>query len=102
MNQNPLEKQTQRDWRIVGAATGIGCTIVVSLLLCIGAGILIDRWLGIQPVGVLAGVALGLAAAGYSLYELTVVGDSERGIVKVRRRDQSALAPGDAEPAPDE
>ena len=87
MEQNPLESRTQRDWRMAGAASGIGCTVVASLLICIGGGILLDRWLGIEPVGVLTGVALGLAAAGYSLYELTVLGSPGRGIVTVKKRD---------------
>ena len=102
MSENPLESQMRRDWRIVGAATGIGCTIVVSLLLCIGVGILMDRWLGIEPIGVLVGVALGLAASGYSLYELTVVGDPERGLVKVQKRDQTTIPSPDLESEPDE
>lgn len=87
MKERPRESQTQRDWRMAGAASGIGCTVVASLLLCIGGGILLDRWLGIEPVGVLTGVALGLAAAGYSLYELTVLGSPDRGIVTVKKRD---------------
>ena len=85
MEGNPLESRSQRDWRAVGAASGIGCTVVVSLLICIGGGILVDRWLGTEPLGVLVGMALGLAAAGYSLYELAVLGDPDRGLVSVRK-----------------
>jgi hypothetical protein len=86
MQENPLESRTQRDWRTIGAASGIGCTVVVSLLICIGGGVLLDRWLGIEPIGVLTGVALGLIAAGYSLYELAVMGDPDRGFVTVRKK----------------
>jgi ATP synthase protein I len=85
MEGNPLESRSQRDWRAVGAASGIGCTVVVSLLICIGGGILVDRWLGTEPLGVLIGVGLGLVAAGYSLYELAVLGDPDRGLVSVRK-----------------
>ncbi|CAN5569613.1 hypothetical protein BH23CHL2_BH23CHL2_07000 [soil metagenome] len=87
MQENPLESQTQRDWRMAGAASGIGCTVVASLLICIGGGIFLDRWLGIEPIGVLTGVGLGLFAAGYALYELTMLGDPDRGIVTVKKRD---------------
>lgn len=87
MQENPLGSRTQRDWRMAGAASGIGCTVVASLLICIGGGILLDRWLGIEPIGVLVGVALGLAAAGYSLYELTTLGNPDRGIITVRKKD---------------
>lgn len=91
MQQDPLGPRSQRDWRAIGAASGIGCSVVVSLLLCIGGGILVDRWLGTEPVGVLVGVALGLVAAGYSLYELAVLGDPGRGIVAVDKdRDEDA------------
>jgi ATP synthase protein I len=86
MDENPLGLRTQKDWRAVGAASGIGCTVVVSLLICIGGGIFLDRWLGTDPIGVLAGVALGLVAAGYSLYELAVMGDPDRGIVTVQKK----------------
>lgn len=92
MDENPLESRTRRDWRMAGAASGIGCTVVVSLLLTIGGGIFLDRWLGIEPVGVLSGVALGLAAAGYSLYELTMLGDPDRGIVTVKKKDGDGLS----------
>ncbi len=94
MDKNPLGSHSRRDWRMVGAASGIGCTVVISLLATIGGGVFLDRWLGIAPVGVLSGVALGLAAAGYSLYELTMLGDPDRGIVTVRKQDGDELSGG--------
>ncbi|HUG17134.1 MAG TPA: AtpZ/AtpI family protein [Thermomicrobiales bacterium] len=82
--ENPLGG-TRRDWQAVGAASGIGCTVVVSLLLCIGGGILLDRWLETSPIFTLSGMMLGLMAAGYSLYELAVLGSPARGVVKLRK-----------------
>lgn len=82
--ENPLGG-TQRDWQAVGAASGLGCTVVVSLLLCIGGGILLDRWLEMSPVFTLSGMVLGLITAGYTLYELAVLGSQEHGIVKLRK-----------------
>jgi ATP synthase protein I len=58
---------------------------VVSLLLCIGGGILLDRWLGTSPLLTLIGVGLGLITAGYSLYELAVLGSQEHGLVKLKK-----------------
>ena len=87
MQENPPRSTSQRDWRLAGAASGIGCTVVASVMITIGGGILLDRWLGIEPIGVLVGIALGLVAAGYSLYELSVLGDPDRGIVTVRKQD---------------
>ena len=83
--ENPLGDTTQRDLQAVGAATGLGCTVVVSLLLCIGGGVLLDNWLGTSPIFVLVGMVLGLACAGYALYELAVLGMPDRGRVKLKR-----------------
>lgn len=87
MDKQPLGSHSQRDWQTIGAASGIGCSVAVSLLLCIGAGILIDRWLGTEPIGVLIGVGLGFVAAGYSLYELAVLGRPDRGVVRLHKDD---------------
>lgn len=81
--ENPLGG-TQRDWQAVGVASGLGCTVVVSLLLCIGGGIILDRWLDTSPIFTLSGMVLGLIAAGYSIYELAVLGSPKRGVVKLR------------------
>lgn len=67
---NPLGNQ--RDWRAIGTASGIGCSIVASLLMCIGGGALLDRWLGTMPLFTLVGVVLGMASAGYLLYQLAM------------------------------
>lgn len=84
--ENPLGEETKRDWQTVGVASSLGCTVVVSLLLCIGGGILLDEWLGTAPIFILIGVVLGLIAAGYSLYELVVLSQPDRGLIKIRRR----------------
>lgn len=86
--ENPLGKDIQqRDLQAMGAATGLGCTVVVSLLLCIVGGVLLDKWLDTTPVLTLIGVALGMAAAGYSLYELAVLGQPDRGRIKLKRKE---------------
>lgn len=91
---NPLDPKANRDWQAIGAATGLGFTIVGSLLLCIGGGILLDRWLDTMPIFTLIGVALGLGAAGYSLYELAVLSDPNRGRVRLKKTD--AKSQGDS------
>ncbi len=80
MTPNPLGTQeSQRDWQAVGIASGLGCSVVVSRLLCVGGGILLDRWLGTSPILLFVGLVLGLGAAGYSLYELAMIGVPDRG-----------------------
>lgn len=94
---DPLGSQSQKDWQAIGAASGIGCTVVVSLLVCIGAGVLLDRWLGTTPVMVLIGMVAGMVAAGYALYELSMLGSPDRGLVKLKRSQR----PDSEESGPD-
>jgi hypothetical protein len=60
--------------RVIGVATGLGCSIVAALVLCIGGGVYLDRRFGTTPALTLVGVVLGLAVAGYQLWELTKLG----------------------------
>jgi F0F1-type ATP synthase assembly protein I len=75
---DPRSDEAQRDWQAIGVASGLGCSIVVSLIMFLGGGILIDRWLDIQPIGVLTGMVLGLIAAGYQIYQLATLGPKRR------------------------
>ena len=70
------EQRTQME--AAGIASGLGCSIVVTMILLIGGGALVDRQTGTAPIFLLIGVALGLLAAGYQLYELTLVGRKDR------------------------
>ena len=79
-----LPPRGQQDWRAIGAASGLGCSVVASLLLCIGGGILLDRWLGTSPVLTLVGVALGLILSGYLLYQLAVMNLPNKKSVRFR------------------
>lgn len=81
---NPLGSTPQRDWQAIGAASSLGCSVVAGLLLCVGGGILLDRWLDTIPVFTLIGVALGIIAAGYSLYELMLLSDPNRGRIRIK------------------
>ena len=62
----------------VGAASGLGCSIVVTMIALIGGGVVLDRVADTNPLFTLSGVFLGLAAAGYQLWELAQVGRSDR------------------------
>jgi hypothetical protein len=64
-------------------------------LLCIGGGIFLDRWLDTSPVFTLIGMGLGLASAGYSLYELAVLGDTRKGVVKLHGRTADQASDGE-------
>lgn len=88
-----LSPRGQQDWRAIGAASGMGCSVVASLLLCIGGGILLDKWLGLSPVFTLVGVALGLAVSGYLLYQLAVMNLPNKQSVRSRESDRNNQAP---------
>ncbi len=89
-----LPPRGQQDWRAIGAASGLGCSVVASLLLCIGGGILLDRWLGTLPIFTLVGVALGLALSGYLLYQLAVMNLPNKKSVRSRGSENNNQSPG--------
>jgi F0F1-type ATP synthase assembly protein I len=64
--------------RVVGLAASLGFSIVVTLIVCIGGGLLLDQWLDTSPWLTLTGVAIGLIAAGYQLWELVLISDKSR------------------------
>ncbi len=85
MAGNPTPEQ-RAQLGAVGAAAGLGCSVVVSLVVFIGGGVLLDRQFETLPVLTLIGVAIGLVAAGYQLYELAQVGRTDRAPGPLARR----------------
>jgi len=63
---------------MVGLATGLGISVVASLIIFISLGIFLDQWLDRSPLFTFVGIAVGLIAAGYQLYELVLASDSKR------------------------
>lgn len=59
-----MQKNLDRSQPVILAAYGV----IGAILLLGGGGYALDRWLGTQPWFLLAGVALGLCAAFYSLF----------------------------------
>ena len=79
MTDNDSPDYQIKNPRTVGLAATLGFSIVFTLVVCIGLGILADEWLNTSPWFTLAGVALGLIAAGYQLWELVQVSNNEKG-----------------------
>jgi F0F1-type ATP synthase assembly protein I len=75
---------------------------VVSTIICIVGGLLLDRQLGTSPWLTLAGVGLGLAAAAYQLYELSTVGRRDRAPAPIARAISQIPLGRSAKAAPDE
>jgi ATP synthase protein I len=78
VNNLPSTDEQRRQLGAAGTAVGLGCSIVTSIILFIGGGVLLDQWIDTAPIFTLIGVVLGLAAAGYQLYELAQIGRSDR------------------------
>lgn len=91
MGTEPTPKDT-RQLEATGAAVGLGCSIVVTLVGLIAGGAALDRLFGTGPTLTLIGTALALAAAGYELYELARVGRSDRAPGPLGRRMASLTA----------
>jgi F0F1-type ATP synthase assembly protein I len=77
-DQIPNFQDNDRRVRAVGTAATLGFSMVSSLVVLIGGGVWLDNWRDTSPVFTLIGVALGLVAAGYQLYELALLGRPER------------------------
>jgi F0F1-type ATP synthase assembly protein I len=67
---SPIDK---KQVRATGIAAGLGCSIVATVIVCIVGGVLLDREFGTEPWLTLTGVAIGIVAAGYQLYELATL-----------------------------
>lgn len=77
-NHLPDFRKHDQDIRAVGAAASLGFSMVATLVVMIGGGVWLDRWQETTPIFTLIGVALGLIAAGYQLYELALLGRPDR------------------------
>lgn len=80
-----------REFSALGPAQGLGCTIVASLLVFILGGLFLDQYFDTTPLLTLIGVGIGLFAAGYQLYELTLINRKDRPAGPLGRKLESQL-----------
>lgn len=73
-----LPDHDKEDVKVVGLAAGLGFSVVVSLVVFVVLGIVVDKWLDKTPVFTMIGIALGVIAAGYQLWELVRASDSKK------------------------
>ena len=69
-----------------GMAWGMGCSVVVSILLSVLGGLFLDSLTNRTPLFTLIGMALGLFLAGYQLWELAQLGSKTGKVGPVARR----------------
>lgn len=86
MATGPQKDPIGRGFGVGYAIVGAGFQFAFAILLFLGVGVLLDRWLHTRPVFTLLGVAVGLGA-GFYVFILRVTAES-------RERD----GPGDRAP----
>jgi F0F1-type ATP synthase assembly protein I len=69
-----------------GMAVGMGCSIVVSILISVLGGLFLDTLTDRTPLFTFLGVGLGLFLAGYQLWELAQLGSKSGKVGPVARR----------------
>jgi len=70
-DENPLSRGFGSGYAIVAA----GFQLAFAVLLFLGAGLLVDRWLKTRPLFTIAGVLIGLGAGMYALVR-SAIGES--------------------------
>jgi hypothetical protein len=69
-----------------GMAVGMGCSVVVSILISVLGGLFLDQVTDRTPLFTFIGVGLGLFLAGYQLWELAQLGSKTGKVGPVARR----------------
>ncbi len=53
-----------------GLAFDLGIRLAISVVLGLGAGLLLDNWLRTSPIFTLVGMVLGVGAAMYTIWDV--------------------------------
>jgi ATP synthase protein I len=65
--ERPGRTQRPANW---GLVLDLGLRLGLSVVIGVGAGVLLDNWLGTRPIFILVGMVVGIAAAMYSIWEV--------------------------------
>ena len=63
----PTGASPQANW---GVAFDLGIRLGISVILGLGAGLLLDSWLHTSPIFTLVGMVLGIGAAMYTIWDV--------------------------------
>lgn len=72
MQSDDRDDAAKSRWVAVGDVTSLGMTLAICVMVGLFGGRWIGRKLGAEDVGVLAGVAFGVVAAGYELRRVII------------------------------
>jgi len=79
---------SDRRWiRQVGTLSGVGLTLVISTVLGLWGGYVLDRWLGTAPWLLLVGLLLGIASGFVNLFRAAGVFGRKEGEAERDRSD---------------
>ena len=71
--------ERDRRWiRQLGVLSGVGLTLVISTVLGLWGGHVLDRWFGSHPVLMLVGLLFGIAAGFVNLFRAVGMLDGRR------------------------
>ena len=80
--------QSDRRWiRQVGSLSGVGLTLVISTVLGLWGGYVLDRWLGSAPWLMLVGLLLGIASGFVNLFRAAGIFGRDGGQAERDRSD---------------
>jgi ATP synthase protein I len=65
--ERPGRTQRPANW---GLVLDLGLRLGLSVVIGVGAGVLLDNWLGTRPIFILIGMLVGIGAAMYSIWEV--------------------------------
>lgn len=71
-------ERSERNLYSIGIATTLGFGIAISLAVLVGGGVWLDIKLNSAPLWTIIGLALGLIAAGYQLWELVLISRNDK------------------------
>jgi F0F1-type ATP synthase assembly protein I len=73
--ERPTSVQPVQNW---GMVLDLGMRLGLSVVIGIGAGVLLDNWLHTSPLFTLIGVVVGVGAAMYSIWDVARAGMKQR------------------------
>lgn len=65
--ERPARAPRPANW---GLVLDLGLRLGLSVVIGVVGGVLLDNWLGTAPIFILVGVAVGIGAAMYSIWEV--------------------------------
>lgn len=73
--ERPEQVHPAQNW---GMVLDLGMRLGLSVVIGIGAGVLLDNWLHTSPLFTLIGVVVGVGAAMYSIWDVARAGMKQR------------------------